>query len=316
MTLQVTKLLTATTILAGGLILGLGQLVPSSASAQPPDPPRGGGGAQPPDRSRGDRGDRGDGRDGRQPPGRDRGDNRDARPRTDSGYERPGSTQPRRDSGLAGPGPNAPRGQWEYRFVDLRNDHRDEFENAIRRNGNDGWEYCNSERLRTDNGATQIVLVFKRHVGNVVPGGIGFPGPGGPGGGRGTGPGGPPGRPDLPPGGGPSVLRPVQNPGESVRPLGNTPRGGSNTPIVTAGGGSAGGLVARPAGGAIQVVVLKHANASDIAQVLQKVFNREVSATPDERTNSVVVRGEQGTLVEAVMLIERLDIAVAGPSKK
>jgi hypothetical protein len=229
-----------------------------------------------------------------------------------------GAIPSRPDTATTGTSSTAFRGQWEYRFVDLKNDDREAFEKSVKQQGVEGWELCATEHLRKGNDAAQLVLVFKRLAGgggplwpsSSNPGGLGFP-PGGNSFPGGTTTGGNP----FPGGGGKGGTSSSggKSPGSSSS--GSTTGGGGPGVSSTFGsagmGGSSGASpAATPGERMIQVVVLKHANAAETAQVLTRVFNREVGVTPDDRTNSVILRAEKESLREAVLLIERLDIPV------
>jgi general secretion pathway protein D len=72
---------------------------------------------------------------------------------------------------------------------------------------------------------------------------------------------------------------------------------------------TAGADAGQPAERPIHVFTLKHARASETATVLQNVF-RTIAVTPDERTNSLIIRAEPNTLVEVQALLDKLDIPV------
>jgi hypothetical protein len=80
----------------------------------------------------------------------------------------------------------------------------------------------------------------------------------------------------------------------------------------------------RPAAGAevIRVVALKNATAVDLARTLTAVFRRAegLSIVPDERTNTLIVRGAETPLAAVLRLVIELDSIEAakkdGPKKK
>jgi hypothetical protein len=79
------------------------------------------------------------------------------------------------------------------------------------------------------------------------------------------------------------------------------------------GGADAGGLQARQ----VNVITLKNAAALDMAELLKRVFADEgLEATPDARTNSLVIRADETTLAAAQALIVRLDDLDAGTRPK
>jgi hypothetical protein len=53
---------------------------------------------------------------------------------------------------------------WEYKFVDIGGD-RKEYEKVITQNGRDGWEFCESNRMK-DGNKDVLVLVFKKPRGS------------------------------------------------------------------------------------------------------------------------------------------------------
>ncbi len=206
-----TKLLAAGLLVAGALGLTGGAIILSKADAQTGGggggngtrPPSGlpggggsGGGSLPPGSS--------DAGGGGAPPGMGTG-----LPGTGADPLRGGGGPPRADAGMPGmpamPGMAGGWGvvaggptKWEYKFVDLGTGIRENFEKEITKAGNDGWEFCGSERLNeAKGGPAALVLVFKRAKGgNVIAGGgmmgpgMGMPGGGMPGGGGGFGGGG------------------------------------------------------------------------------------------------------------------------------
>jgi RNA polymerase sigma factor (sigma-70 family) len=66
-------------------------------------------------------------------------------------------------------------------------------------------------------------------------------------------------------------------------------------------------------GGTLHVITLKHATADEMAVVLKKVFSN-ADITPDARTNQLVIRATEATLLEVERLIQQLDVDV--PKRK
>jgi RNA polymerase sigma factor (sigma-70 family) len=324
------KLLAATVLVAGAMSLTGGALVLSQADAQPGpggsssgQPPGASGGGPPP--GTGAPGFPGAG--GGQPPGA--GGPGFPSPGGPAGMgpgPQPGAGQPRRDPGFGSSSSSA--GNWEYKFVDLRNDDRDAFTKAITEAGNQGWELSGSERLRKGNEAVQIVLVFKKHKGGgrVFGGGMGMPGMGGLFGGEG-GAGGFGGFDPMGPagiGGGGGMRPPTGGSGGSSAGGGSggggpssgggRPMGGATGGMGALGGatgmglGGSGGGPAR--GGDIVVLVLKHALAHELVPVVGRVFpNAEITAEP--RTNQLIIRADKKTMEEIHALIGKLDVQVS-----
>ena len=85
---------------------------------------------------------------------------------------------------------------------------------------------------------------------------------------------------------------------------------GSMIPAAMSGGGTAPEAAPRT----ITVLRLKYAKAPDLAVTLTNVFNRESGQiTTDERTNSLIFRVDEKTLVEMKKLIEQLDVQEVSP---
>jgi type II secretory pathway component GspD/PulD (secretin) len=81
-------------------------------------------------------------------------------------------------------------------------------------------------------------------------------------------------------------------------------------PAAMSGGGTAPEAAPRT----ITVLRLKYAKAPDLAVTLTNVFNRESGQiTTDERTNSLIFRVDEKTLVEMKKLIEQLDVQEVSP---
>lgn len=329
MTLNRTKLFAAAVLVAGGLSAGIGPMLFSKADAQPPAP--GGGGAPPPGM--------GGGSGAGSTTGGGTGTSNNAAPPAGLGGGGAGSglfpagAAPQPPGGAAsGPPGGAPGGlpgmsgmggfgggmmasrrSWEYKFVDLNSDDRDAFEKTVRQGGNDGWEFCSSERLRKGNDPVHLVLTFKRPV--VVTGGFG----GGKGGGGATGgffpggAGGPGGMPMGPAGGafpgGPGGM------GSSLMP--GLPGGGSAGPMP-GGAGPMGGASPAPGTPQLKAFPLKHIKPIDLAAALDKQFNvpgRTWRVTGDEGANQILVYADPTTMKDIEKLIAALDVPVGGNLK-
>lgn len=108
--------------------------------------------------------------------------------------------------------------------------------------------------------------------------------------------------------------------------LDGKPGEGSKTPGLNVGGSGAGyraglgggggsqgqGLGGNQQGGGprqIQVIVLKHAIADELAPVLKRVFNN-AEITPDSRTNQLIIRADEKTASDVSALIQRLDVQI------
>jgi type II secretory pathway component GspD/PulD (secretin) len=72
--------------------------------------------------------------------------------------------------------------------------------------------------------------------------------------------------------------------------------------------GSAGGPGGADTAGGVHVLALKHAAAPDLAVVLQQVFPGRSSITAEPRTNQLIIRANQETLLEMAKLIDQLDV--------
>jgi type II secretory pathway component GspD/PulD (secretin) len=59
----------------------------------------------------------------------------------------------------------------------------------------------------------------------------------------------------------------------------------------------------------ITVLKLSHANAADLATVLQKVFGSAVEITAEPRSNQLIIRAPEQTLVEVTKLLKQLDVS-------
>jgi type II secretory pathway component GspD/PulD (secretin) len=57
----------------------------------------------------------------------------------------------------------------------------------------------------------------------------------------------------------------------------------------------------------VHVIVLKNAEAATLARVLEKVFAKTATITPDPRTNSLIVDATEATMLEVTKLVDRLD---------
>jgi len=198
-----------------------------------------------------------------------------------------GNAPVRPGGGVAAPG-------WEHKFVDVKND-RKEFEKVITQQGKDGWEFCSSERFAQGD----LVLVFKKRKGDS--GGTGGSGnlmtPRGRFGDNNLG---------RPAGGDEDVKpAPADNAVDPNRPARPAPgRGGTGSPM---GGPPAGASV--PA--SLTIFTLKHAKATEMAEVLKKVFAPQgVEVTADPRTNRLIVRSDDDTIPAVKRIVEQLDVDV------
>ncbi len=236
--------------------------------------------------------------------------------------------------GFAG-GMMSARALWEYKFVVAKLPAK-EFVKLFTDMGNDGWEYCGTlkggfgdnqiaeakktfpDKIVSESGGDEA-LVFKRSKGGAMRGfggggpfgpggggGAGFPGaPGGGAGGPGGLPGAPGGVPDLP--GLPGGAAPA-SPGKGAP-------GGSG--FGSSAGAPPGGSAAGAAAGGrknITVIALKNADATSMSSILSRVF-RNVTITPDDRTNSLIIDANPQTLDDVKMLVERLDVATESNKK-
>ncbi len=159
---------------------------------------------------------------------------------------------------------------WEHKFVDVKND-RKEFERVITQHGNDGWEFCSSERF----GSGELVLVFKKrktdHIGSGGKIGPGMPGM--------TMPGGPPGFP------------------------------GGAAPGGRSGGGDTGGVGSADGGPSVtKSFPVKNASAQIAAESLRKAMaGQDVKVGYDVSTNSVIVSSsDPKTLQQLSGVIEKM----------
>ncbi|MFO0796217.1 MAG: sigma-70 family RNA polymerase sigma factor [Gemmataceae bacterium] len=207
-------------------------------------------------------------------------------------------------SGMGSMGP--PRSGWEYKYVEQRRDVA-LFKKTLTDLGAAGWEYCDHLEIAPGLQPTDL-LVFKRPAGGwaTATGGMG----GG-----------------MMPGVGSGPVVPRNGPASSSGPPTGGGAGGSGGPVR--GGGAAPGMGA-PGGGAdpfgrppvlgqgggrgaaagedTLVLRAKNARASELATVLREVFGRDaVEFTADERTNSLIVRGDARVIERARALVAELD---------
>lgn len=209
---------------------------------------------------------------------------------------------------------------WEYDFVAVV-EQQAFFEQAIRRHGQDGWEFCGSERVRKD-GALQLVLVFKRpqHIAtNVPPGGMPASRSGGSG-----------GRESVPAGGMPLPRandrseKPIDSPQTATKAADSFPMGteardplrrsasGSGSGMFRNMAGSSSGGIAKPTGQPITLIPLKHCSATDIEPALNKVFaTRGAVAIAEPRTNSIIFQGSPEAQEVLRSLLEKLDVPLS-----
>ncbi|MBN9521466.1 sigma-70 family RNA polymerase sigma factor [bacterium] len=209
----------------------------------------------------------------------------------------------------------AARPGWEYKYVQQPRDVT-QFKRTLSDLGAAGWEYCDHlEMGKSGAGEVNDLLVFKRPTGgsaaaggsrslNVPMMGGGFsPFPGGAGGFGG--PGGTVGTPGGPPLG-------FGVPGGN-RPGASGGGGGSFGPMGGPGGGGS-GTKSGPASDDDPVVLrAKNVRAEEIATTLRTVFDRDgVDITADDRTNSVIVRGNARAVARVRALLTELDVPAAG----
>jgi RNA polymerase sigma factor (sigma-70 family) len=267
-----TKLLAATLVVAGAIGITGGAMVLSKAGAQTGGgaigPPTGGGGA-------------GGAQPGGAPPGGTP-DGGGFGPRGPvPGDPGAGGFDPR-GFRMGGDGPGSGMWafsgstQWEYKFVDIKND-RKEFEKVITQHGKDGWEFSGSERFGPDRlGGQDLVLVFKKPKGGAFPfgGGMGLPG-----GGRG-------------------------GPGEGF--------GGFDFGALPGFGGARFG----PFGGSeVEAVTLKlrNAAAADVATAVEKAFPKAkmLKVVGEPVSNSIIIVADPTTMKDVRKVIEELEGKIA-----
>jgi hypothetical protein len=203
---------------------------------------------------------------------------------------------------------------WEYKYVQQRRE-AELFKRTVSDHGAAGWEYCDHLELgraaapRGDE-ATDL-LVFKRPAGGAgwVGGGAGLMGAGGSF----------PANPGAVPMGAPGGLSRGVTGGSSG--AGGAGGGGSNgfgnpaNPLRPGmGPGGSGTGKAGPAGAGDETLVLraKYARAEELVTTLRGVFARDgVDLTADERTNSVIVRGDARAIDRVRALLAELDTPAA-----
>lgn len=67
-------------------------------------------------------------------------------------------------------------------------------------------------------------------------------------------------------------------------------------------------LAKPPAESALRVIALRHCDAREVAQVVRQLYDEDgLSTAVEERTNSIILRGEPARLDEVSALLERLD---------
>ncbi len=211
----------------------------------------------------------------------------------------------------------AARPGWEYKYVQQPRDLA-QFKRTLSDLGAAGWEYCDHlEMGKSGAGEINDLLVFKRPTGGSAAAGgrstnIPMPGGGfnpfsGGMGGFGNGPVGGAGMTagGLPPGFGP--------------PGGNRPGvpgsgGGLGGPMGGPGGGGSGKKSGPPATDDDPVVLrAKNVRAEEVAATLRTVFDRDgVDITADDRTNSVIVRGNERAVARVRALLMELDVPATG----
>jgi RNA polymerase sigma factor (sigma-70 family) len=206
--------------------------------------------------------------------------------------------------GMAPPGlGGAAHPVWEYKFVDGKRMDRETFEKDLVQLGAEGWEFVASERLRGANDQLQAVLVFKRARGSSSGKGTGFgssssgSSSGGFTRGQSLGSG------STTTGSGAPSFGPTTGTSSSV---GGTGKPGTNASLGTTGGASSLGGPDKT----LQVFSLKHANAADLAVVLQKVYERNgVEIVPEPVSNKLLVRAPNlETIQELAKLLQELDV--------
>lgn len=196
------------------------------------------------------------------------------------------------------------RAEWEHELVEQPNTVSG-LKKVLDTRGKDGWEFAGAVSFGNP---SNTQLVFKRPKGGARAGGMAM-------GGMMMGPMGVPG-------GGPPMGGFPGLPG-AAGPMGATGGGSSawGTPPTDpfggrGGGGGRGGSSAGSGGGSgnkadgraqIHVIALKNAEATTLARVLEKVFAKAATITPDPRTNSLIVDATEATMVEVTKLVDRLD---------
>jgi RNA polymerase sigma factor (sigma-70 family) len=235
------------------------------------------------------------------------------------GMSMPG--MPGMSGGMAGSmGGGVARAEWEHALVDKPTSSA-EFKKILDGRGREGWEFAGVVEFPGEVHHAQ--LVFKRSRGGMHGG---FGGGGAMMGAMGMGSSGGPmmGAP-----GGP-MMRPMGSGTSSGRMIGAmgapgaNPFGAGGPPGVPdlAGGGRGvpgtgtqpvpmrsgqGGRTDKTDGRQIHVIALKNADAASMTTVLDKVFSGDVDITPDPRTNSLIIRASEETLMEVGKLVEKLD---------
>jgi len=189
----------------------------------------------------------------------------------------------------------------DYKFVDINNDRR-EFERTVTQQGKDGWEYAGSERFL---GARQgeLVLVFKKHRGGAVRGGMmGFPGVGGGGG-------------IMAPGGLGATFG--GGPGGGGGGLGGSGFGGfgslEGSPMQGFGGGGDGGGIhfRSPDTKGVEAMTqhLQHGKAADVAKAIEKALPKAKILKVDfePTSNMIVVIADSASMKEASRIIREVE---------
>ena len=180
----------------------------------------------------------------------------------------------------------AGRQGWEYKFISA-NLNAANMTSTFVQLGDDGWEYCD----RIDGGIAAPQFLFKRPK-FVASSGMSGAAP----------------APAVPSRAAPGAGFP---PGAPPR----TNRG--NADSSTTSTATFAGTVDRDRGGdvaagipqlePIHVIALRHAEASRLATVLEKVFQSSASITAEPSSNTLIVRSNEKTLKELKVLVDELD---------
>ncbi len=308
-----TKLLAAAVLVAGGLSIGVGAAVLPTADAQTPSPPgapaagtpagpptgpvTGGGRPGAPS---------GGGQEPALPTGGIAGLSDDSGGAGGAGM--PGMGGPGGMMGkMGGSSGGTARTRWEYKFAGKPKSAL-EFAKLLREYGDQGWEYAGladfdrAEQLKAAKadptrfgymtGDLSAVVVFKRPVQSGPRDGM----MGGRGGGRM-----PPG--DVAPAGGGRAGR--GGPGAGM--AGGLVDPGMRIPPGMGSAGRAGmpGMPGIPGG--FQVIAVKHARATELANTLNRLFPNAQVVVAD-RINSLIVKADADTLKEMQDLLQKLDV--------
>lgn len=266
------KLLAAALLAAGGLGVGVGAKVISTAGAQPgaegapgapPAPPRAGA-------------------------------------RADKGKDK--AKPPKAGGGMMA-GAMFAHEKWDYQF-DNTPKSVEEFRKLVEKRGQDGWEFAGQAHFpRGSSGADAAPqLVFKRPHARGKGFGMAFSGMGA---GGMMAPGGMPGMPGGAMGSG-------MMPGMAMPGAGGAMMAGGMPPGMGMGGAAPGlpRSKSRPAAGEYEVIGLKHASATDFASMLKQLFPA-ANVVGYPQTNSLILKADGETLREVEKLIKKLDVPAA-----